>query len=191
MAVASNADDAENLPPESGEPLSQAEFVQQFTKHQRRLYLFILSQVPQPAEAEEILQEANVIIWSKARQFHAGTNFFAWICQIAHFEVLKHRSRYKRSRLMFSDDFLQQVAEEVVEQSDEDEARRLALKGCLERLRPRDRELIQARYAPGENGKNVAEQLGRPANSVYQSLGRIRRTLLECIQRQMTVRSRG
>jgi RNA polymerase sigma-70 factor (ECF subfamily) len=27
--------------------------------------------------------------------------------------------------------------------------------------------------------------LGRPANSVYQSLGRIRRVLLECVRRRM------
>ena len=31
----------------------------------------------------------------------------------------------------------------------------------------------------------VAEDLGRPINAVYQSLGRIRRTLMECVNRQL------
>ena len=55
------------------------------------------------------------------------------------------------------------------------EARRLALLACLGKLRKADRELIEERYASGENGLSVARKLGRPANSVYQSLGRIRR----------------
>ncbi|MBA4032115.1 MAG: RNA polymerase subunit sigma [Planctomyces sp.] len=170
---------------------SQAEFIQLFTKSQRRLYLYILTQVPHPVEAEEVLQEANVIVWSKAAQFQAGTNFFAWACQIAHYEILKYRSRQKRTKLRFSDEFIEQVAVEAVEQADELESRRMALKQCLGKLRDKDRELIESRYAPGERGKDLADQIGRPANSVYQSLGRIRRTLLECIQRQLAVELRS
>jgi RNA polymerase sigma-70 factor (ECF subfamily) len=162
-----------------------AEFVQLFTRSQRRLYLYILSQVPSPLAAEEILQEANVIVWSKFRQFQPGTNFLAWCTQIANYEIMKFRTRRKRDRLQFSDEFIQQVAEEAVERSDELELRRTALLQCIQKLRPHDRELIQQRYAPGETGKNLAEVLGRPANSVYQSLGRIRRALWDCVQRRL------
>ena len=162
------------------------EFVQLFTHHQRRLFLYILSQVASPVEAEEILQETNVVIWTKSSRFQPGTNFLAWVSQIANFEVMKYRTRKKREKLVFSDEFLQSVAQTSLEQSEELEMRRAALNDCLNKLRPKDRELIQQRYAPGERGKHLAEQIGRPANSVYQSLGRIRRTLLECIQQRMT-----
>lgn len=180
-------DDSEKHAGEGHEaPLgSSREFVQLFTRSQRRLFLYILTQVPHPADAEEVLQETNVIIWSKSSQFQAGTNFFAWACQIAHFEILKYRSRHKRSRLLLSEEFIEQVAAEAVEQIDLLESRRSALQICLSKLRDKDRQLIESRYAPGEKGKDLAEQIGRPANSVYQSLGRIRRTLLECIQRQL------
>ena len=90
--------------PTPPEPPSPEEFIQLFTKNQRRLFLFILSQIPHPVEAEEVLQETNVVIWSKADQFRPGSNFLAWSCQIAHFEILKQRSRRRRSRLQFSDD---------------------------------------------------------------------------------------
>lgn len=165
---------------------ASAEFVQLFTLHQRRLFLYILSQVPNPIEAEEVLQEANVVIWSKSAQFRPGTNFLAWVSQIANFEVMKYRSRRRRDRRQFSDEFLETVSRDALERSDELEDRRRALVECMEKLRPRDRELIQQRYAPGERGKHVAEQMGRPVNSVYQSLGRIRRALLECIQRRLS-----
>lgn len=161
------------------------EFVQLFTHHQRRLFLYILSQVSNPVDAEEILQETNVVIWSKCAKFQPGTNFLAWVSQIANFEVMKFRTRKRREKLVFSDEFLEAVAQESLERSEELESRRAALVDCLNRLRPKDRELIQQRYAPGERGKHLAEQIGRPANSVYQSLGRIRRSLLDCIQQSL------
>jgi RNA polymerase sigma-70 factor (ECF subfamily) len=176
---------AHAVAPDAAVAAPDAEFVQIFTRHQRRLYLYILSQVPSPVAAEEILQDANVIIWSKSRQFQPGTNFLAWCTQIANYEILKFRTKRKRDRLTFSDEFIQQVAEEALERSDELERRRAALLNCIQKLRPSDRELIQLRYAPGETGKNLAETLGRPANSVYQSLGRIRRALWECVQRRL------
>ena len=162
------------------------EFVQLFTQYQRRLFLYILSQVPNPIEAEEVQQETNVVIWSKFAQFRSGTNFPAWVSQIANFEVMKYRTRKKREKLHFSDEFLQTVAEASLQRSEELETRRAALFDCLKRLRAKDRELIEQRYAPGERGKHLAEQIGRPANSVYQSLGRIRRALLDCVEKQLT-----
>lgn len=164
-----------------------AEFVQLFTRHQRRIYLYILAQVPRPVDAEEILQETNIIIWRKCAQFELGTNFLAWACRIAKFEVLKYREKHRRDRIYFSDSFVEQIADEAETASDELERRRKALSHCLGKLRDKDRELIQRRYAPGENGKSIADKMQRPVNSVYQSLGRIRRTLLECIHRRLTV----
>jgi RNA polymerase sigma-70 factor (ECF subfamily) len=169
---------------------ADAEFVQLFTKSQRRLFLLILTQLHDPMEAEEVLQNVNVIIWRKSGQFQPGTNFLAWAATIANFEVMKYRSRRTRERLVFSDEFLATVAEEVVERSDELERRRTALQECIQKLRRQDRELIEKRYAPGETGKNLAERIGRPSNSVYQSLGRIRRTLMECIQRHLAAEAR-
>ena len=161
------------------------EFVQLFTKYQRRLYLYILSQVPHPADAEEILQETNLVIWRKYNRFEIGTNFLAWTSRIATYEVMKFRDRHRRDRLYFSDRFIEQIGESALADADLLEERRDALIDCLGKLREKDRELVQNRYAPGETGKNLASRIGRPVNSVYQSLGRIRRTLLECVDRRL------
>ncbi len=180
-----SAEDSDSL-----DQVPSAEFVQLFTKLQRRLFLFILSQMGNPTDAEEILQDTNVIIWSKFQQFQLGTNFFAWAGKIATYEILKYREKKRTGRLLFSDEFLSRVADEAIEISDELERRREALGDCLRRLKADDRELIQARYAPGENGLRVAEKLGRPTNSVYQSIGRIRKVLFDCVTRRLTVTAR-
>lgn len=171
--------------PVTSSPVNE-EFVRLFTRHQRPLFLYLLTRVPNPVEAEEILQETNIVMWRKFDQFTSGTNFLAWATQIAKYEVLKYRERHHRDKHQFSDQFIEQLAEEQIEDTAHWEARRQALAKCLRKLREKDRELIERRYRPGENGLSLAEFLERPVNSVYQSLGRIRRTLLECIHRELS-----
>jgi RNA polymerase sigma-70 factor, ECF subfamily len=166
-------------------PRPDDEFVQLFTRHQRRLFLYILAQIPNAVEAEEILQETNLVIWKKCDQFQPGTHFFAWSSRIARLEVLKWLERRQRDRSRFRPELVELIAAEALDDPGDHDERRKALATCLGKLSPRDRQLIERRYAPGASGKSLAEQLGRPANSVYQSLGRIRRALLECITRRL------
>ena len=181
----SQQDGNANSQPDGVGELPSSEFVQLFTKSQRKIFLSILAQVPHPVDAEEILQETNVVIWRKSGQFQLGTNFHAWACQIARYEILKFRERRRNRRIVFSDEFVNYIADEAVIDADEWEQRRLALMDCLRKLKDRDRDLIRHRYGEGKSGKALANQFGRPVNSIYQSLGRIRRTLLECIQRRL------
>jgi len=161
------------------------DFVRLFTQSQRALYLFILPLVQTTADAEEVLQETNVVILSKWTQFEPGTNFLAWGRAIARLEVFRfRRSRHHRMHLL-GDDVVELLADRVEEQPIDFEQRRDALTECIGKLRAQDQELIRRRYAMGSTGDDVAEQLGRPANSVYQSLGRVRRVLLECIRRHL------
>lgn len=170
---------------------ADAEFIQLFTRYQRKLYLFILAQIPYPVDAEEILQNANLVIWRKCGEFRPGSNFLAWASQIARYEVLKHLERRRRDRIQFTPEFIEQIADEALVDSSELELRRQALAVCLGKLRDQDRELIQLRYTPGENGTSIAESLNRPVNSIYQSLARIRRTLLECVNRRLAAEARS
>ncbi len=169
-----------NVPPSD-------KFIELFTRAQRKLYLFILAQVASAGDADEILQETNLVVWSKCSQFEENTNFFAWAATIANFEILRFRQRRQRDKLTFSQDFVEGVALDASRQIDQTDDRQLALEACLEQLSAEDLELIHKRYRPGESGRSVAKEIGRPENSVYQSLGRIRRFLQECIRRRMAM----
>lgn len=173
------------------EPTPSTEFIQSFTKAQRPLFLYILSLVPRPVEAEEILQETNLIVWTKSKQFQPGTNFRAWACQIAYFEVLKYRERKQREKLHFNPELMELLAEESIQQAELMDRRRQALAECLLKLKESDRALIQTRYSPEGEGPGIADRLGRPINSIYQSLSRIRKALLECINRRLAAEARG
>lgn len=163
------------------------DFIRILTQSQRALYLFILPMVGSPADAEEVLQETNVVIWNKWSQFDPGTNFLAWGRTIARLEVFRFR-RHRHHRLTLpGDDLMERIADQSEAASEDLELRRAALADCLAKLRASDRDLIRQRYSGDCNGDEIARQLGRPANSVYQSIGRIRKTLLECIRRRLAL----
>lgn len=74
-----------------------AEFLQEYVKlmtdHQWPLRGFILSLMPGSPDVGDVLQETNLVLWQKRRQFKLGTNFFAWACRIARYEVMHHRDQ--------------------------------------------------------------------------------------------------
>jgi len=165
--------------------------VELLTGAQQLLTRYIRTLVPNRADAEEVLQETNLFIWRNADQYEPGTNFTAWVCRIAHYQVLSHRKRQVRSRLHFSDALVEQLvqnaAENAAERNDEVEA----FESCVAKLSEQDRALIDLRYEPGATVQSVADEVGRSTKSVYYSLGRIRTWLLECMQRALSERRRG
>lgn len=158
------------------------EFASLLGRHQRQIYLYILSILPQPTDAEDVLQDTNVVLWGKFEQYQPGTLFATWACSIAHYKVLQHLQKNRRRPVLVDADLLSQLARESAECSAELEAEQQWLTKCLAKLPPEDRKLILRRYEPGATGKSVAESLGRPANSVCKSLSRIRRSLLKCVR---------
>lgn len=161
------------------------------TETQRALFLHILALVPRIAEAEEVLQETNLAIWRHAAEFEPGSNFRAWAFKIAHHRILQHREKRHRDSLMFNSDLIDTMVQESAANADARESRSSALKFCMEKLRPTDRELLAAYYRKGARGNDVAERFGRPVGSIYKSLCRIRKSLMQCIERRMAAEERA
>lgn len=180
-------DTAHNPTDQEVTPAAPSEaFIRAFTQSQRALYLYVLPLVGNSSDADEVLQETNLVIWAKWNQFTQGTNFLAWARAIARLEVFRfRRSRHQKIALL-QDSLLEMVAQRAEVVSDETELRQEALTRCVAQLRAKDRELIRMRYQTGSNGDQVAQQLGRPPNSVYQSLSRIRRVLVECVRHRLS-----
>jgi len=164
----------------------QAEFVRLIAEAQRRLYAYILTLVPRPDVADDILQETNMVLWEKCDQFELGTDFSAWAATIAHFQTLAYLKRHNRQRwLRFDDELIGKLAPVAAERVDAFDDRRRALHHCLSKLPEADRQLIRCRYNEDTPVKHVAEQVGRSAGAIKQALYRIRGTLLQCIEKTL------
>jgi len=153
--------------------------------HQRRLLQYIQAMVPGVADAEEILQETNVVIWQKLEQFEPGTDFLAWALRIAYFNAMEHRRRAARSAPSLSPEVMEQLASTASAEDAGLERRREALAECRDKLTRSDRSLLDRCYAPDAQVTDVAAVLGRQATSVYRTLRRIREQLAECIDHAM------
>lgn len=159
-----------------------------FAAHQRRLQLFISALLPSPADADEVLQETNIVIWKKFDQFdpdRPGSDFVAWALRIAGLKVQEYRRRQARLAASFSPEVLEQLIGAAQTQEPQLEDRRTALEHCLKKLPEDDRELLETCYAPGAKVEQVAVETSRVATSIYRSLRRIRRVLAECVNRQL------
>jgi RNA polymerase sigma-70 factor, ECF subfamily len=160
-------------------------FISLYTAHEARLRAFILSLVPRWSDAEEIAQRCSMILWKKFDQFELGTSFFAWACQIARLEVKEYRKKAVRQKVLFTDAFVDAVANEVMEMQAELPLRLRVLQKCVEKLQPKHRELLRLRYDESKSVKAVARTLNRSVDAVYKGLSRIRQALFECINRAL------
>lgn len=173
-------------PADSSKPVESAkveQFAQLLGSCQRQVFLYAMGLLHNAADAEEVLQETNLVLWRKFDQYQPGTAFGRWACGIAHFEVLKLREKKSGKERLFSDQFIDMLATPTQRSVEMLDARSDALQRCLGKLSEADRQLIAERYQASGSTRGVAESLGRSVQGTRKALHRIRLALMACIQR--------
>jgi len=161
-------------------------FARLFAKHDRWLFSYLVTLLGSPAHAEEVFQDVCVILWREHEKFELGTDFVKWVAVIAHNQVRRFRRQHKRSTYQLSDEACERVAAAAIERANLFDDRREALRDCLGKLPAEDRRLVQLCYDESTQSiKTTANRMGRPVNTVYKALNRIRRVLHECIDRTL------
>ena len=163
-------------------------FARLFAKHDRWLFAYLVSLLGSSAHAEEVFQEVCVVLWREYETFQLGTDFVKWVSVIAHNQVHRFRREQRRVGPQLSDAAVDMLAQDAVERAGLLESRRDALRTCLEKLPHTDRQLVRHCYGDSRvTFKRAAHTLGRPVNTVYKALNRIRKVLYECIERTLAV----
>jgi RNA polymerase sigma-70 factor (ECF subfamily) len=155
------------------------------TRHQRQIFAYLYTLVPDRHDAEDLLQETSVVICEKFHEFQPGTDFVAWACQIAWWRVRYARQKFARAKVIFDDDLLESVARTATTMREELDARHEALAGCLQKLAPRDRELVLTRYEAGHGVAEAAKRTGRSMEAAYKALNRLRKLLHDCVTHEL------
>ena len=196
MVASADAGSDPDGPPAAEEPSGSDKskvFLRLFLQNGRRLYAYILTLLPNRADADDVLQEASLVMWDKFDAARPPDDFTAWGCRIAYFKVLDFYKKNRRSRVRFSQALLERVAETAVEHADalRLDDRREALAGCIEKLGPRDRDLLRHRFAEGATTQSAAAQVGRSVEAVYKALAKIRQSLFDCVARTLAREGRA
>jgi RNA polymerase sigma-70 factor (ECF subfamily) len=178
--------DHRETPGDGGRGGLSEEFVTWIAGSQRPLYAYIRSLVGPWGEAEDILQEVNLVLCRKAEEYDGRGQFLTWACRIAYLQVLANLKRRQRDRhLYFDEAVLADLAGPLAGRVERLDTRQEALHRCLGRLSSQHRQMITTRYARGGSVQKVAQAVGRPAGSVRVTLHRIRTLLLQCMQRTL------
>ena len=163
--------------------MDQSLFHRLFIENQRQLFGYVVAMLPRVEEAEEVFQNACVVLLGKFDDFKPGTNFLSWACQVAKFEVYKFRRKSHQRHFPLGEAELELLARRHAEMAPHLAARQRALRQCMKKLRSEDRRLIEARYGgTAENSRALAKSLQMVENTVYKALGRIRRALRYCVE---------
>jgi RNA polymerase sigma-70 factor, ECF subfamily len=168
------------------EPLHppSADVLAEVTRAQRSLYGFIATLIWRPADVEDVLQETNLVLWRKAAEFDASREFMPWALRIAQLQAMAHLKKQRR-RPLYQTDLLDRIADEAVTEAAVSNGRRQALARCLQKLMEKHRQLVANRYEPGASVNALAAATGKQPKAVSETLRRIRRTLLDCIERTL------
>jgi RNA polymerase sigma-70 factor (ECF subfamily) len=165
-------------------------FLMLVTGIQRMLHAFILKMVPRLSDADDILQETNLVLWAKQDEFALGTDFRAWAFRIARYQVMAYRKRQSISHLVFNDELIDRLANHAQAQEDQLLNKRELLLACLEKLSEIQRRLLANRYGDQLSGREIAERTGRNVDAVFQSLHRARESLLHCVEKGLVEMNR-
>jgi RNA polymerase sigma-70 factor, ECF subfamily len=161
-------------------------FSELIVRHQSELYGYIFAIARNWEDTDDLYQSVCLVLWSKFDSFRPGSSFFSWARQTAKLTARSFIKR-KQSRTYVSEKLLDALAETASESpcSGVDLSYMAALERCRAKLTATDDELLGLRYVEDLGSREIADQLQRPQQSVCQSLRRIRRSLLECVQMEL------
>jgi len=164
---------------------SSDDFAALYSKYHLEMLRYVLTLVPDRHQAEDVVQEAARLLWKKFDEYDPTRPFWPWARKFAYLEVLKVRKREAIRGKYFSDELVEQLAEERASHERDLTAQREALASCLDKLDEPSRELLMNRYGGEVALHELAEQQGKSANALYLTMHRIRQKLVECVNRAL------
>jgi len=167
--------------------INEEQFVTLLMRYGPRVRAFVTTLLPLCQDAEDVAQNACLVAWRKMEEFHYSAaepdaEFWSWVCAIGRFEALNYRRKHWGREKLFDRELLDRIASLQLEHRDHLQSRQSALQDCINRLNPRDKELVRLRYASEASVEKMAELAGRTVSAIYKALTRIRKGLSQCIE---------
>ncbi len=194
------------------DPLQYERFVQLFAQVRDNLFAYIFALLPHWSDAEDVFQQASLVLWRKFDTFVVPPSggedrafvvppsggedrlkpelrtvlpekdFLAWACRVAFYEVRNFRRTASRDRLRFNDALIEQLAEDRPLSPERERAHRDFLLDCIAKLSEEERALLNRAYEGETTIRQLAEELHRLPQTIYNRLNLLRRALFKCVE---------
>lgn len=161
----------------------QEAFRKLYEETDRAIYGFILSIVRDPHDAEEVMQETYMKVWTSAPGYKAQGKPLAWMFTIARnlcymrFREQKHKSDLGLDDLDGAE--MGQLCPQI-----EDAADKLVLQAALKALKEEERQIVLLKNSSGLKHREIAEALGMPLATVLSKYNRAMKKLEQYLREE-------
>lgn len=165
--------------------MDQDQAARLLARENRMIQASIRAMVSDPHLAEDILQEVFVVVLQKRDQFAEGTNFSAWVREIARRVSYAQLRKAGKEPLPLTPETLDALESAFDVGPKRWEEERRALGACVEGLNEEGREILRLRYVELSSLARIASAVGRTTDGVKGVLKRLRQRLSECIEARL------
>jgi RNA polymerase sigma-70 factor, ECF subfamily len=163
----------------------EAAFRELYRAFSRKLYAYVLRQLSNDAQAEEIVSDTLYEVWKAPERFRGDSQFSTWLIGIARNKVLMHwRSRKPDADHDDLDDVAETMAAdapgafEMLAQAQRSEG----VRHCMGKLSSEHRECIHLVFYEGMSVHDVAKTQQCPEGTVKTRLFHARQKLKNCLR---------
>lgn len=153
--------------------------------NQPAISAYLYAAVPNFHDAEDLTQQVAVAVARDFDKYDPETPFLRWAIVIARNRVLNHRRSFAMSKIIFSDETLDALAQAAPDQQPISTAYKAALDTCLDQVQNKSRQALSLRYEEDLRTKEIATRLGMTANAVSVLLHRTRTALAQCMKKKL------
>src|SRR3978361_526295 len=153
-----------------------------YARHKVRVYRFILRSVRHPTTAEDIVSQVFLDVWRTAGQFEGRLQVSTWLLSIARFKALT-ALRQRRHEDIDQDDMLEIADDADTPEASLDRSTTSAiLRGCVTRLSPAHREIINLVYYHEKSVEEAGAIIGIPQSTVKTRMFYARKQLADLLK---------
>ncbi|MCK5000968.1 MAG: sigma-70 family RNA polymerase sigma factor [Anaerohalosphaera sp.] len=160
-------------------------FLKLLMPNQKRIFSYIVTLIPNYADAEDVMQEVVNVLLRKYSDYTPNTDFVAWALTITRYKIYEYYKEKKRDQQRLSNETVRFLDKESSTKGPDFDSNLEAVKKCIGKLDAKDYKLIQLRYEMDQNVKSISLRFGRSVQSIYRNLSRVHNILLRCISRHL------
>jgi RNA polymerase sigma-70 factor (ECF subfamily) len=167
------------------EQADEGAFRELYCAFSRKLYAYVLRQLSDTAQAEEIVADTLYEVWRHPARFRGDSQFSTWLIGIARNKVLMaYRSRRPDSQHEDLEDVAESIASEDAGAFDllAQSQRREGVRNCMDKLSEDHRECIHLVFYEGMSLAEVAGVQQCPEGTVKTRLFHARQKLKNCLR---------
>lgn len=164
-----------------------------FIRDRLRLGAYVNGLLRDAHAAEDVIQEVWVRLAAVVEKGTLIEDQPAWCRGVARNLILKHWSSQQSAKVVADsavlEAFLQRVEQAFTEGQDVDHEgalRQQALDECVAALPERSRQMLSLRYESRVPMELIAQRVGQTFEGVTKALYRVRRALLDCVERKLS-----